>query len=858
MTKTTTITGWYEKLNRRLKGTGDTEPAQAKLRLAIGVLLVAYFCLPWRDGESFASVALSSPSLITFLYYTSALAIFIWILIHPKPSPVRRVSGAALDMISLSVVMFLSGEESLLIFVLYLWVILGNGFRYGPRYLFISQGIALCGFTVAIIQGEFWQDHGAFGISLLLMLILLPLYAAFLIKQLHAAIDMAKQANNAKSQFLANMSHELRTPLNGVIGVGDLLRETSLNPEQKELVNTMYSSANTLLELIENVLDIAKIEAGKILIESRDFDLHALVNSVIYMLSPMADRKNLEVSCIFDPETPFALKGDQQHLRQVLINLVNNAIKFTEKGSVMLSVADVNGSMTAPRIRFQITDTGVGISEAAIGRIFDNFTQADASTSRAYGGTGLGTTISKELVELMNGEIGVSSTVGEGTTFWFEIPFVASSSQETSISDNHVLLVAAEETANLVRTSLKYWQVDYDWVRSPTRAISQLIHAKDENTPYATIVVDAACLVDINPAQFAQMVKSEGLLDDTSMVLINSSDTMINANQSDRFYISTISNVEDKRLLFNALHAAQSVNFNDTKIVTMAEHYAKQAGVSALNILVAEDNQVNKQVIEGILHNAGHNVRIASTGEETLDILSNEYEAIDMLILDMNMPKVSGIEVVKTLRFMDTSSDLPVIMLTADATPEARQASLQAGANRFLTKPIDARGLLECIALLSRNIRKIKVDNSVTRPPKASRHLYSNFDQSEWYDNAVLHELDLLGEDPDFIRVLLRNFENEGRQRIKNLKSSMLDDYLEYRESLHALKGSATELGAGKLVEICLEGEALKPYDMGSDKIARMCQQVEEVFNSTVTALASAVTSEQKTYPSNNTMDIKG
>ena len=854
MEKSEKKAGWLTRLNRRLKGTGDSEPEQAKLRLAIGVLLVGYFCLPWGSSETFAEVIQSLPSLITIFYYSGALAIFIALIINPRASPIRRVTGATLDMISLSIVMYLAGGDSVLLFVLYPWVILGNGFRYGTRYLFVSQGIAIAGFLFAIIWGDFWQEHRAFGLGLILMLVLLPLYAAFLIKKLHAAIDMAKQANQAKSRFLANMSHELRTPLNGVIGMGDLLRETKLNYEQQELVNTMHSSANTLLELIENVLDIAKIEAGKILIDSKDFDLHGLVNSVVYMLAPMGEKKDLTVSCTFDPETPFALKGDQQHLRQVLINLVNNAIKFTEKGSVILSVRLVGGTESIPRIRFDITDTGIGIAEENIRKIFDNFTQADAGTSRAFGGTGLGTTISKELVELMDGEIGVISDLGRGSTFWFEIPFRASTNPETSISENHVLLLAGEDTANVIRPSLKYWQVDFDWVRTSTRALSQLIQADDESNPYETIVVDQSCLMDINAVQFAQMVKSEGLLENTSMVLINSSDTMIDANKSNHYYISTIANPEEKRLLFNALHAAQSVNLNDSKIVTMAEHYARQAGAAALNILVAEDNQVNQQVIEGILRNAGHNVRIANTGEKALDILSDELENIDMLILDMNMPEVSGVEVVKSLRFMDTSAALPVIMLTADATPEAREVSMNAGANRFLTKPIDARGLLESIASLSKNIRKSKAGKpaaGAARDP--GRKLHSNFAESEWYNNVVLHELDILGEEPDFLKILLKNFEAEGSQHILNMKKSMYDDYLEYRENLHALKGSATELGAGKLVEICAEGESLKPYDMGSEKINQMCMRIEEVFKRTVTALNSAVTVEHEVYAEKTT-----
>jgi two-component system sensor histidine kinase RpfC len=851
---------WLIRLNQRLSKTGDSEPEQAKIRLAIGLLVIVYIFLPWGADESFSKIIfslngfiVSLASFMSIFFSSSSLAIFIAIALNPVASPIRRVLGTVVDMISLSFLMFHSGDGSVPLFFIYLWVILGNGFRYGVPYLYISQGISVAGFFIVVLWGEYWQANRSFGISLFLMLCLLPLYASFLLKKLHAAIDMAKQANEAKSRFLANMSHELRTPLNGVIGMGELLRETKLNYEQQELVGSMHSSANTLLELIENILDISKIEAGKISIESKDFDLHSVVNTVIYMLAPMGESKGLTVSCNFDPETPFALKGDQQHIRQILINLVNNGVKFTEKGSVILSVNLAGGTESKPRIRFEIADTGIGISDDDISKIFDNFTQADASTSRSFGGTGLGTTISEELVELMGGTIGVESTENQGSMFWFEIPFIARKTPQTSISENRILLLASEETASVIRPSLKYWSVDFDWVRSSTRALSQLLQANDQDEPYETIIVDQQSLIDINAVQFAQMVKSEGLLDNTSLVLINSSVTMIDANRSNHYYISTIDNPEDKRLLFNSLHAAQSVNLSDTKIVTMAEHYAKQAGAKALSILVAEDNKINQQVIQGILRNAGHNVRIARSGDKALDILSEDMESIDMVILDMNMPEVSGVEVVKSLRFMDTSGKMPVIMLTADATPEAKEASLNAGANRFLTKPIDARALLESIASLSKNIRPSK---AAQRPAldKMPR-IKSNVAESEWYDYTVLHELDVLGEEPEFIKSLFKNFNAEGGRHILNIKSAMEDDYLEYRENLHALKGSATELGARKLVEICEKGESLKPYDIGSEKIFQLCSELEKIFRNTVTAFNKAVTADHKDYPGSKSTD---
>ncbi|MFT5664694.1 MAG: two-component system sensor histidine kinase RpfC [Gammaproteobacteria bacterium] len=838
---------WYGRLNRRLKKTGDSEPEQAKLRLAIGPLIIIYISFPWGGDASFSNTFISLGDLsltlatsVSISYSFCSLAIFFAILLNPVASNIRRISGIAVDLTTLSLLMLHSGDGSVPLFFIYLWVILGNGFRYGVKLLYVSQVFSIIGFLIVVSVGEYWELNKSFGTSLLLMLCLLPLYASFLLKKLHAAIDIAKQANKAKSRFLANMSHELRTPLNGVIGMGELLQETRLNYEQKELVGIMHSSANTLLELIENILDISKIEAGKMQIDETDIDLHTLVNSVIYMLAPMGEAKGLTVSCNFDPETPFALRGDQQHIRQILINLVNNAIKFTKDGSVTLSVKLAKGSSDkTPLIRFEVADTGIGISEESIDKIFENFTQADAGTSRSFGGTGLGTTISKELVELMDGEIGVESVENKGSFFWFELPLTKSRNVQYSISNNRILLLADEDCADIIRPFLKNWQVKFDWVQTPTRALSLLLQANDQKEAYDTLIVDQASLIDINAVLLAQMIKSEGLLEEMSLVLVNSSDTMIQANLSKQYYVSTIENPEEKRLLFNALHAAQSINVDGVKVVTMAEHYEQFAGAQSLNILVAEDNRVNQQVIERILGKAGHQVLMCKNGTRALDTLSKELENIDMVILDMNMPEVSGLDVVKALRFMDTRANIPVIMLTADATLEAKEAAIAAGANSFLTKPIDARGLLKTIASLSKtNQNRHKIS---PKGPRTSVSANGSFPESDWYNADVLHELEALGEGPDFVISLLKNFEREGSQHILNINNAKHNDFFEFREKLHALKGSATELGANRLIDICVIGESFKPYDIGTEKLNQSCVQLEKIFNQTITAFNNAV-----------------
>ena len=828
---------WLGNLKRRLKQTGDSEPEQATIRLTIGLLLVLFYCIPWKADSSFNQIIHSTANQMIFIGTLIAFSIFAAIAIHPKPSPIRRIAGIFFDLTSLSIVLYWTGGEHLPLFVFYLWVTLGNGFRFGPMYLYIAFGASLVGFGSVIMWSDYWQSHQSFAVSLLIILFAIPLYAAVLIRKLHAALDSARYANEAKSRFLANMSHELRTPLNGVIGIGQLLRESDLSLEQRKLAEMMHSSANTLLELIEGVLDIAKIEAGKINISKAPLDLHALVNSVIYMLAPMGAKKNIHVSCSIDPETPFSLEGDQQHLRQVLVNLVNNAIKFTDHGSVRLHVYRSAGTLANPRIRFDIIDTGIGIDPESLKTIFEDFTQAKISSSRKFEGTGLGTAISKELVELMDGEIGVTSELDKGSTFWCEIPFVAIEQSEFEALNNHVLLIASEDTAADIRPSLKSWQLDFDWVQSTARALTLLLQAAESGNRYHTIIVDQAALTDINPEQFAQMVRAEKLLRNLNLVLINSSDTMINMNKVNQYYLTTLTN-PDTRSLYNAIHAAQSVQLSDENVISLADHYGRRAGDRVLNILIAEDNPVNRQVLRGIMNHVGHLVTIVDTGEQVLNAVSESDHSFDLVILDKNMPEKSGTEVVKALRFLDSSHSLPIIVLTADATPEAKSESIEAGADAFLTKPVDAKALLEKISVLTNQRADIKETRIEFKT--ASRFQGLN-DANVTVNKSALGELAQLGENDDFIKQLVFDFLRDGQKHIRRIKESSKNDYLELRESLHALKGSSTEIGAIKLANCCLTGESFKPYQLGSREISNFTREIENIFKNTEEILANMV-----------------
>jgi two-component system sensor histidine kinase RpfC len=410
----------WARIQARAAARPDSEVQQALLRLGIGACFYVYFASGWvAQGPQIAAAILwMGPSFLLL-----SLLILVAGLVDPGVSLVRRVAGLLVDCSFTTALLAMGEEPGAPLVGLYLWVSLGNGFRYGVRYLQLATLLSVLGFGVVIMLNPFWLSHLAVASGILIMLAAVPLYASLLLKQLHGAVAREKQANLAKSQFLANMSHELRTPLHGVIGVADLLEATPLNREQQQLIPIIRASADTLLQLIDKVLDIARIESGKHRVEVADFDLHRLVNGTLRMLQPQAEAKGLVLAGHIEPHTPFLLRGDGAHLRQVLINLIGNAIKFTEQGRVDLFVRSL-GEGANLRLHCEVTDTGIGIPAAAQGRIFESFTQADDSITRRYGGSGLGISIAKQLVELLGGQIGVTSREGHGSTFWLELPVV--------------------------------------------------------------------------------------------------------------------------------------------------------------------------------------------------------------------------------------------------------------------------------------------------------------------------------------------------------------------------------------------------------------------------------------------------
>jgi len=826
----------------RIQNRPDSEHEQALLRIAILLTLLIYFLSTIPENWSHASNWITGVLILSTSIFFS-IGLFCAILMKPSISVGRRITGIVFDLSVFSYGMAITGELVAPWYGVYLWVTLGNGFRYGEKYLYLSTILSVIGFGTVITLNDFWSTHIGLSIGLLATLIVIPSYASTLIRRLTEERQRAEKANRAKSEFLARMSHEIRTPLNGIIGTGDLLKTCKLGPEEREYADTIHASGMTLLRLIEDVLDISKIEAGKLTLENTQFDLHALIHSTVRMFATQAESKELRLASHIGLDTPYQLQGDPLHLRQILINLVGNAIKFTNKGSIELRCHALRNEGQNVLIRFEVTDTGIGIADEKQDHIFNSFTQADESTTRQYGGTGLGTAIAKQLVELMGGRIWLQSTPGIGTTFFFDIEFeyqekIANQLDTQSLKESRILRFAEKSRGETdITQHLNSWGVAFHNVYNARDTIRLLINEAGRHSPYEVLILDRVS-VDADIQQLLQSLDTDLSLHKITVLIVQTEGEPTPVLDTATGEVYTLSAPVDTALLFNALHASHSGQYEDEGIISLAQHITRNHALQKpLNILIAEDNSTNRMVIGRILERAGHHFKLVTDGLIALDAM--EEEEFDVVIVDMNMPGATGIETFKMHRFAHASENpIPFIMLTANATTEARKECEEVGIKHFLTKPISSARLLEAIS-------KVAQSHNIATTPHHSLAASAQESADKLIDYAVLKEVIALGSGDDFLQRLCTNFIADSTQLLESMHEALNShDYPHFQDLAHALRGSAANLGLSDLEKAATKVDNLSPEQV-SELGKQSYAEIKSSFDHAVSALNSELIKQQ-------------
>jgi len=789
---------------RRISADGEQQMVANRFLVGIFALL---FNLWAASRGLMCGLALVAPCL----YIALGLLVALHLSLRPASSVGRRMAALVLDCAAASYELHIGGSATVWQFSGFLWIIFGNGFRFGSRFQVYAMLVATAGFALMVAGTPYWRDQPALMAGGLISLTVVPLYALALIKRLSQARQQAEEASRAKSLFLASVSHELRTPLNAIIGMGALLESSNLTAEHAKMSRTIMTAARSLLSLIDGILNLSQAEAGRLAVTLSDFNLAQLLSEVRTIFAAQGLLKGVRINLHITARTPVLLHGDARKLHEILLNLIGNGMKFTETGSITVTVDAVERQGAGLQLRFEVTDTGIGIAPEAQARIFDVFTQADETIVNRFGGTGLGLAIVRKSVQRLGGEIGVESAPGKGSTFWFELPMQQQERLPASAPPLHGFVLArspavvAPLLGRLIDCGVTIEHVDAmqpDWPASADPSSVCLL---------AFASAGAAAPADrTGPLIFVDVCQRAA----NGFPLID----------VQRNFASTLYLPATDHELSHVLQLAGALQGQEG---TPAEAAPSAVAQESFTLLVADDNATNRYVIETILSRAGHVVTLVSDGEQALDALAEH--AFDAAVLDVNMPVMGGIDAAKFYRMTTPGNTaIPLIALTADATPATRELCLEAGMAACLVKPIEPAQLL---AMIDEAIQQSRGTQAQPKAPSPNPRVTEIATHPRFRGNLVspvdlevLARLRNLGGEA-FVTEVCALFQSEASTSMLELRAAAaLGDVPRFRANAHALRSVAANVGARQLYEICLPFQSTSAVELRQSATAWLAQ----------------------------------